>query len=726
MVDLSSNGGNSGYGTRPSGSGSVNASGLASPKGQFWKLPKLRRAYSDFLTNKRDEINEQIESRRYRHGSQWTQEQLKILRKRRQPAMTYNRIGRKIDGIIGVCGRLRQDPKAYPRTPKQDEGAELATAAVRYVLDEQQWKSIDPNCCEDAAVDGIGGLEIEIIPGDEGDPEIGLTIVDTSSFFYDPKSWKEDFSDARYLGVGKWVDIDLAEEMFPDAGTGAFSGDPELINQSDREMRWFTTDGPVGRARLVEIWYKNKGRECYAIFTGSTILDEGVSYLQDEKGKDLCKYQMFAAFVDQDGDKYGFVRNLKSAQDGINARQSKMQHILSSRRLILSQGAVDDIEKVRNEWARPDGVVVTNRPVNEGVKADDQSADFVGWSKMLELSLAEIENFGPNPALIGTGVEAKSGRAINLLQQAGLAELGPFILNYRSWKIRVYRAIWNAITRHWKAERWIRVTDDDGLAQFVGVNQLGLDPQTGQPTIVNALGQLDVDIILDEGPDFVNMQAQNFETLQALGPQFALQYPEVALELSPLDPSVKKQMKEKMQQPNPQAMLQLQAAQAQTQNLQADTELKGAQAQKAIADAQAAGQQAVIDREDKILDANMQAQKQAADMAQKQDEHRMAIERHSMEMEKLAASTQEQKAKAQGNTAAIEFKHNTDSIAGPLADAVGQIGQHLAQTQASHSQNILEALNRQGEVMANVLAKHAAPKKITKGSDGSFTVETVG
>ena len=37
-----------------------------------------------------------------------------------------------------------------------------------------------------------------------------------------------------------------------------------------------------------------------------------------------------------------------------------------------------------------------------------------------------------------------SGRAINLLQQGGIAELGPFVLAYRGWKIRLYRAIWNA------------------------------------------------------------------------------------------------------------------------------------------------------------------------------------------------------------------------------------------------------------------------------------------
>jgi hypothetical protein len=58
---------------------------------------------------------------------------------------------------------------------------------------------------------------------------------------------------------------------------------------------------------------------------------------------------------------------------------------------------------------------------------------------MLQEAKNEIENFGPNPALIGQGLEDSSGRAIALLQQAGMAELGPYLSAYKNWKIRVYR-----------------------------------------------------------------------------------------------------------------------------------------------------------------------------------------------------------------------------------------------------------------------------------------------
>jgi hypothetical protein len=173
---------------------------------------------------------------------------------------------------------------------------------------------------------------------------------------------------------------------------------------------------------------------------------------------------------------------------------------------------------------------------------------------MLQEAKNEIENFGPNPALIGQGLEDSSGRAIQLLQQAGIAELGPYLSAFKNWKIRIYRDIWNIIQRHWTEERWIRVTDDQNVAQFFQINKQAFD-QYGRPEIVNAIGSLDVDIIIDEGPDAVNLQGDSMMVLQSLGPQFAQNFPEIAIELSPLPNSVKKPMldkiKAKQSQPPP-------------------------------------------------------------------------------------------------------------------------------------------------------------------------------
>lgn len=586
----------------PTGSGTSGGAAAVVGDGKedgYWGLGKLKRCFTDYLGSKSQEIEEQKDARRYYHASQWTTKQIEVLKNRQQPPTVFNRFARKVDGVVGLIERLRQDPKAFPRTPKHEEGAELATAAVRYVLDEQRWKEKSPECARDGAIDGIGGIEIIIEAGDQGDPEIGFEIVEPDSFIYDAQSYRADFSDASYMGIAKWLDLDIAKEMFPDHEADLETSETtDLSTGSDREKRWFSSSGIKSKVRVVDLWYKMKGEWCWCIFTGSTKLMEGRSFIKDEKGRTICKYIMFSGNVDQDGDRYGFHRNMKSAQDAINARQSKLQHILASKRIVLQKGAVQDIEIARREWAKPDGVIETLGPVNEGMKADDQSFDFAGWTKMMEMALAEIEQFGPNAELVGQDSGAQSGRAIQLKQNAGIAQLGPYILAYKGWKLRVYRAVWNALQQHWTAERWIRVTDDDGLAQFIQINGLGVDPNTGMPTIVNAIGSLDVDIIMDEAGDHVNMMGDLYDTLQQVIPSIApMMTPaearasvQLLIQTSPLDAASKKAFKDASSQPPDPMQEQAKQAQlaeqvAKVQETNASAQLKQAQAVKAMSDA---------------------------------------------------------------------------------------------------------------------------------------------
>src|SRR5262245_7790464 len=173
----------------------------------YWSLTRCRQAYSTYLYSKRAEIDEQQQARRYRHGAHWTSDQIKVLNDRRQPVVTYNRIGRKIDGIVGLTERLRQDPKAYPRTPQHQAGADLATAVLRYLMDSNKWKEKSPIISEQAAIDGLAGVELGLTraqsraqmtsstsPPLESDFDVTFAVVDNDGFFYDPRSFKHDFS----------------------------------------------------------------------------------------------------------------------------------------------------------------------------------------------------------------------------------------------------------------------------------------------------------------------------------------------------------------------------------------------------------------------------------------------------------------------------------------------------------------------------------------------------
>lgn len=666
-VGVVGSGGFSDYNSNSRGSDAPD--GVAAP--DYRSLERLKRDFLDYLGAKEKEIEEQKDARRFRHGSQYTSEQVTQLRQRRQPITTINEVSRKIHGIVGTLARLKQDAKAYPRTPKQEQGADLASAAIQYVLQEQEFDAKDPICSEMAAIDGIGGLEILLEQGDRGDHEIGLEIVFTDSFFYDPRSYRADFSDARFMGVAKWFDVEEAKEMWPDKADdfdGLADSGSELSTNADREDKWFQTTGQRKRVRVVEEWYKRNDKWFWCIYTGQFKVDEGESYLFDEKNRSQCKYIMWSAYVDQDGDRYGLVRDLKSLQMEVNMRHSKALYNMLSRRIISPVGAFKDVELARRESARSDGIVEyqtvgPNKPeFDDAARLAETEAQF----KFLEYAHQRIENFGPNVAVVGQGLENSSGRAINLLQQAGMADLGPFIQAYRGWKIRVYRAVWNALQRYWTGERWVRVTDDDNLSQFIQVNGVGIDPQTGMPTMVNALGSLDVDIILDEGPDEINNQMDAYDTLLALASKGAQIPPNVLLELSPINSQLKKKLLDQLQPaPDPmqqqRAQIEMAHGQAKVQETSASAQLKQAQAVKTVQEARVVtpeqGQSPQMPEHpmttqsnafDKMASAALkqaQAQKAKADTAKTVQDialepQRIAMEARDKEMERAMAQQQ--------------------------------------------------------------------------------------
>jgi len=522
----------------------------------YLSLGRLRSQFNDYVFQKANEVEEQKESRRYYNAVQWTKEQMDAIKARGQPVTTKNEYARKVNAIIGLLERLKQDPKAFPNTPKHSDGADVATETLRYAMSSQHWDSIMPRCGRSGAIDGIGGVEFDLIDGDEGDPEVGIGFVQPDTFFYDPRSYEDDFSDALYMGTSKWVDVDVLKAMFPDKSAdidGVMSSGSDFTIDSDRDVVW--TNSMRSTVRAVDHWYRVGDKWLWCFHIGNVVLAEGVSPWVDERNKSQHKFEMYSAFVDHEGDRYGFLRNLKTPQDEVNQRTSRLLHISNSRRIISRKGAVKDVERARREWARADGWVEVepNVTVGQDIWADNTTQDFQGQLLLLQEAKQDLDRFGPNAAQLGQASSGSSGKAIALLQQAGLAELGPFIIAFRSWKFRVYRKMWNAIQRHWQSERWIRVTDSEGLMQFIQLNGLQVD-EYGRPALVNAVGSLDVDIQLDESGDVVTTMAEALETLQsALAAGMPIP-PDILVDLLPIRSDIKKKLRERMQQaqqPNP-------------------------------------------------------------------------------------------------------------------------------------------------------------------------------
>lgn len=567
-------------------------------EGKSYDLSSLKRYFEDARDLTYDGRKASQIDVDYYDGYQWTADEKNVLRKRKQPDNVFNYVGLTVDGTLGVLKRGATDPRAYPQTPQDEDAADVASKTLRYIADYNRFDSLKLDCAHDYLVPGTMAAIVEV----DEDRKVTVSQIRWEEFFYDPRSRRKDFKDARYMGVAKWQYADDLAAMYPDKAKDITlflaDGAPIPIDETfeDRPKEQTTwVDRKKRRLMTAELYHNDGGwRRC--VFTAASVLEEGESPYVDEKGRPTNPIEAQSAFVDRENNRYGMVRRMRGPQDEINKRHSKLLHELNNRQVRQTQlGSEVSLDVVREEAARPDGVLPFGwEPVNRSDITSGQAA-------LLQAAQSLMERMGPSPEMLGRQNASSSGRAQLVRQEAGLTELAMLYGGVEDWELRIYRQMWSRARQFWKEPMFIRVTDDEGAPQFVMLNQpqmgppqVGVDPASGMPALIpqvlgyeNAIAELDVDITIDSVPDTANIAAEQFAQMVEL----AKVYPQEVtfddlLELStmPNKRAVMEKRKAKaeqaaqMQQQNPALELQMADAQskiaervAKTEKTQAET-----------------------------------------------------------------------------------------------------------------------------------------------------------
>lgn len=585
-------------------------------------LAGKKRMYEESQTLTRDgRLKSQIDDDYY-HGYQLTSAEKRVLRGRKQPENVWNFLRLAVNGTLGVIKQGQTDPRAYPRNPKDEQSADVASKTLRYIADKSKFASIKIDASKDYLVPGTCASIIEV----NDDNEIVVNPIRWEEFFYDPRSRREDFSDARYMGIAKWQYADDVAREHPDQAKSieAAVNSASLIfddTQEDRPKDGSNVVAWVDRGRrrmmVVEMYHRELDGWHRCKFHAGGELAYDISAYQDEKGRPGNPIEAQSCYVDRENNRYGIVRDMRGPQDEINKRSSKLLHELNSRQVQESApgAGMGDAEDVRKEASKPDGVLPS------GWQIVPRQDVVTGQANLLQGAMGALERFAPNPAILGRQGENQSGRSNLIRQQAGLTEQAIIFGGVEEWELRVYRQMWNRARQYWTAPTWVRVTDDMGAPEFVGVNQPRgapvVDPQTGQPQVdpetgqpvegepiidpasgqsllgyKNVLAELDVDIIIDTTPDTANVQQEQFQMLVELAKIGALGPNPGPMLLKASSLPNKAQVIEEMK---PQADPQAQAAQAEERQLA----MRG-QAAKIAKDETAAGKQAAETEGQKI------------------------------------------------------------------------------------------------------------------------------
>jgi hypothetical protein len=309
-----------------------------------------------------------------------------------------------------------------------------------------------------------------------------------------------------------------------------------------------------------------------------------------------------------------------------------------------------------------------------------------------------------------------------------------------NWKLRVYRAIFCAVQKYWTGERWVRVTDDDGLAQFIQLNGTGQDPQTGQcrrwstrwarstwisswmKARIRSTRNRDVYETLSNVLPTVGPMLNPLEARAAVG---------VLLESSALPASAKKKFREASEQasqqpqpPNPEiekTKIQLEAKQQETAiQLQAKQQENAA---NLVAKQQESEAQLEADQRKAAADMMLKNRQHEQDLAFKREQAALdrQVERERMEdqsrheLMKLAhgvqAKREEQALKRQADSDEAEGKsdENDDDSVKLLAESVSEL-----------AQGAVKGMGQMADSIEEMAEKIAAPKEIIRDKAGNI------
>ena len=531
------------------------------------QLRKLLAMYEDELDRQSQNRIDQAIDEDFYDNIQWREEDARTLKDRGQVPLVYNVIASAVNWVIGTEKRGRSDYKILPRRKDAGKPAERKTQLMKYLSDVNRSTFHRSRAFEDCTKVGIGWIECGVQHEDDGEP-VFMRYESWRNILWDSACTEKDLSDCRYIYRTKWVDLDVAEAMFEDrkgilrasaAGNHSYGIDAygdEAMDSQENELSGYAsvrnalTGYDRDRVRLIECWYRKPTKvkrmvggdfagEVYnekdpapghaeeiasgrAVPMTRTMMRMHVAIFCDSGmlwyGESPYRHNQFPFTPiwcyrrGRDGMPYGMVRGMRDIQEDINKRASKALHILSTNKVIMDEGAVDDLDEFADEVSRPDGILVKKKGYDLTINAERELAP--AHMQLMSQSISMIQTLsGVTDENLGRSTNATSGRAITARQEQGSMTTAGIFDNLR-FAVQVHgEKELSLIEQYFSEEKQFRITNMRGTPEYITIND-------GLPE--NDIVRTKADFVISEADWRSTIrQAQNeelFGLLQQLAP----------------------------------------------------------------------------------------------------------------------------------------------------------------------------------------------------------------
>jgi hypothetical protein len=519
----------------------------------------------------------------YYDGNQLDRSTLDDMQRLGMAPLIRNLIRPTIDVALGMEAKTRSDWRVQADDDKDEDVAE----AMSVKLKEAERESRADRACSDAYAGqlkvGLHWVEVSR----EMDPfkyPYKVTAVSRREIFWDWRAKESDLGDARYLVRRRWQDVDILRLMFPDhadlidaIGWSKANWDtpltdfPSVLGRNWMMERDITIpesdwrDSTRKRLCLYEVWYRtwqrghvvrtpdgrtvevnlDNPKHAQAIAAGMIdpipaifpkmrlswwIGPHRIADIPTPYKHNNFPYIPFWGYrEDLTAIPYGLIRSMRSPQDEINARLSKMMWLMSAKRVTASAEAIDDIDEMRREVARPDAFIVLGKNFHKDkheFKVDDQMQLSQQQFEVMKDAMESVQKTaGVFQAMLGEKQPggANSGIAINSLVEQGTTTLAEINDNYRFSRRLVGEHITELIKEDLGSDPAVVNVDAKFGTQKRQINLNSPSMQNGVQMLDNDVQRAMCKVALEDVPSTPTYRAQQLmlltEMTKSLPPQ---------------------------------------------------------------------------------------------------------------------------------------------------------------------------------------------------------------
>lgn len=455
---------------------------------------------------------------KYYSGEQLPNVVLEELKRRGQPEYWKNLYKMNLNKVIGYMVNDKRQVYVVGRQQVDVPLAEIMNDIIKYISECNNYNTARKGALENLALCGYTVFEVYPYKNSiDNQYDLKVIRIPYEEIYLDMFSRELDYSDAKYIHRAKWVDKEDLYRFFDKSKVDELVVNEnwsEDISLNRDELTFGYREEKRERCLIVYTFYKDKdGKIKYAIWSDKTILEEGLSPYYRLNG---FPFVVVKLRQNDNGDIYGWFRDIKPIQDALNFAMLRIQNMLGGHKIIVEEDAVDDFGVFKQQYSVDNGVVVVRAGsiMARKIMEINKVADIQGLLHLIQQYEKDSrEVLGINEEVLGADLRAMSGEAIAKRQQVGFLTIADILDELLRLDRQVFGIVIDMVAMFYKTERVFAIADETNINGYksVTINKTVYDIYGNPMAIVeNDITIGKYDLIVDNRPPVLTAREKRF------------------------------------------------------------------------------------------------------------------------------------------------------------------------------------------------------------------------